>query len=363
MNNNYGLIMAGGIGSRFWPMSTPDHPKQFLDVLGIGKTLLQLTFSRLLQTVPENQLYILTNSNYFDLVRKQLPNLPEDNILCEPERKNTAPCLAYASAKIYSQNPKATLIVLPSDHLILNEKRFSELVVKAIEIAQSQKELVTLGISPSRPDTGYGYIEFDPKEVGKFGTATKVKQFREKPSLEIAQEFLKAGNFFWNAGIFIWEAETILAALKSYQPNLASLFVDDLSAYNSSNEKDFIREAFHVCEDISIDYAVLEHAQNISVVLSDFDWSDLGTWGSLNQHLAKDDHGNSVVGKHVYLFNSENCLVNVSKNKLVLLDGLRDYIVVESDNMFMVLKAENEQRLKEYLNTVMSSQFFINGKN
>jgi len=352
MNNNFGLIMAGGIGSRFWPLSTPEHPKQFLDVLGIGKSLLQLTFERLSRTVPSNQIFILTNLSYAELVRKQLPNLPVDNILCEPERKNTAPCLAYASAKIYAKNPNATLVVLPSDHLIINELRFSEILEVAIQVANTETELVTLGISPTRPDTGYGYIEFDPQDVGNFGKATKVREFREKPSLELAQSFLKAGNYFWNAGIFIWKAETILASLKEFQPKLSELFINDLSAYNTTNEIDFISTAFQKCEDISIDYAVLEHAKNVSVVLSDFDWSDLGTWGSLNDHLSKDNFGNAVVGKNVFLFNSENCLVNISPNKLVLLDGLKDYIVVESNNMFMVLKSENEQKLKEYLNAI-----------
>lgn len=363
MNNNYGLIMAGGIGSRFWPMSTPDHPKQFQDVLGVGKSLLQLTYERLLHTVPENQVFILTNSVYADMVKKQLPNIPEDNILCEPERKNTAPCLAYASAKIYANNPEAMLVVLPSDHLILNENRFSEILVNAMNVAKTESDLVTLGISPSRPDTGYGYIEFDETAKGRFGHATKVLQFREKPSLQNAELYLKAGNFFWNSGIFIWEAKTILESFKTFQPALAKLFMEDLTAYHSDREAEFVQKAFNVCEDISIDYAILEHAKNVSVVLADFDWSDLGTWGSLNDHLEKDSSGNAVIGKNVFLFDSKNCLINVSDNKLVLLDGLSDYIVVESDNMFMVLKSENEQKLKEYLKTVTVSEFLRHGKN
>jgi len=349
--------MAGGVGSRFWPMSTPEHPKQFLDVLGIGKSLLQLTFERLSRTVTKDQIFILTNTSYAQLVSHQLPDLPLENILCEPERKNTAPCLAYASAKIYAKNPSATLIVLPSDHLIVNEQRFAELIEKAIQTATAEKVLVTLGISPSRPDTGYGYIEFDEQDIGHFGKATKVRQFCEKPTLDVAETFLNAGNYFWNAGIFIWQAQTIITALEEFQPALAALFLDDLSVYNTQREQEFIRNAFRLCSDISIDYAVLEHAKNVSVVLSDFDWSDLGTWGSLNEHLPKDKLGNAVVGKNVFLFESENCLVNISPDKLVLLDGLKNYIIVESKNMFMVLKSENEQKLKEYLNTVQKLTF------
>ncbi|MBM3160124.1 MAG: mannose-1-phosphate guanylyltransferase [Bacteroidetes bacterium] len=363
MTNNYGLIMAGGIGSRFWPISTPEHPKQFLDILGVGKSLLQLTFERLSRTILREQIFILTNMRYAQQVSDQLPDLPVENILCEPERKNTAPSLAYASAKIYTKNPNATLVVLPSDHLILNEHRFAELLEKAIQVAKTEKLLVTLGISPSRPDTGYGYIKFDQQHIGHFGKATEVRQFCEKPSLEMAKSFLDAGNYFWNAGIFVWQAETILSALREFQPALAALFLDDLSAYNSIEEKEFIGNAFRLCSDISIDYAVLEHAKNVSVVLSDFDWSDLGTWGSLNEHLSKDRFGNAVVGKNVFLFESENCLVNISPNKLVLLDGLKDYIIIESNNVFMVLKSENEQKLKEYLNSVTQADFFRNGQN
>ena len=353
MNNNYGLIMAGGIGSRFWPMSTPDHPKQFLDILGIGKSLLQLTYQRLLDFIPEDQIIVLTNKSYQELVKKQLPNIHLENIICEPKRKNTAPCIAYASAKIYSKNPNATLVILPSDHLILNEKRFTEIILKGIEVAKENKDLVTLGIEPTRPDTGYGYIEFDYSMKGEFGKATKVLKFREKPNLETANEFLNSGNYFWNAGIFIWNAKTILEALQTFQPKLADIFIKGNAYYYTGQENDFVEKAFDQCEDISIDYAVLEHAENVSMVLSDFDWSDLGTWGSLKSHLQTDDFNNSIIGKSVFLFDSKNCLVNVSNDKLILLDGLNDYIVVESDNKFMVLKSENEQKLKDYLNSVL----------
>ncbi|MFZ9587597.1 MAG: mannose-1-phosphate guanylyltransferase [Crocinitomicaceae bacterium] len=347
--NNYGLIMAGGVGSRFWPMSTPQKPKQFLDVLGIGKSLLRLTFERMQKSVPTEHIYILTNTSYRELVKEQLPELSFEQILCEPMRKNTAPCIAYAAAKIYANNPNATLIISPSDHLIVNEQRFQEIISTAIGVANDQKHLVTLGIEPNRPDTGYGYIEFDLQSGVQKGQATEVIQFREKPNLETAKEFLAAHNFYWNAGIFVWRADVILDALHRFQPMLHEIFTSDVSAYGTTKEADFLYQAFDQCEDISIDFAVMEHAKNVSVVLADFDWSDLGTWGSLTEHLPKDSSENSIVGDHVFAFDSSNCLVNVPKDKLVLLDGLHDYIVVESDHMLMILKSSNEQQLKNYL--------------
>jgi mannose-1-phosphate guanylyltransferase len=351
-NNNYGLIMAGGVGSRFWPMSTPQNPKQFLDVLGIGKSLLRLTFERLQKTVPADQIYILTNTSYLELVLEQLPELKPDQVLCEPMRKNTAPCIAFAASKIYKDNSDATLIITPSDHLIVNETRFNEIISTAIDVANQKRHLVTLGIAPTRPDTGYGYIEFDNKANVSKGQATDVIQFREKPNLETAKAFVSAGNFYWNAGIFVWRADVILHALETFQPSLYQLFASDSSKYGTDEEESFIYDAFYRCEDISIDFAVMEHAKNVSVVLADFDWSDLGTWGSLTEHLNKDENTNSIIGNNVFAFNSENCLVNVPKNKLVLLDGLKDYIVVESDDMLMVLKSSNEQELKNYLKVI-----------
>ena len=353
--------MAGGVGSRFWPMSTPQKPKQFLDVLGIGKSLLRLTFERLQNTVPTDQIYILTNTSYLELVLEQLPELNASQVLCEPMRKNTAPCIAFAAAKIYKNNPEAILIISPSDHLIINETRFNEIINTAITVANQKKHLVTLGIAPTRPDTGYGYIEFDKSKNISKGEATDVIQFREKPNLQKAQEFLEAGNFYWNAGIFVWRADVILEALKKFQSKLFALFANDLSNYETEKETEFIYNAFNNCEDISIDFAVMEHAKNVSVVLSDFDWSDLGTWGSLTEHLKKDENTNSIIGNNVFAFNSENCLVNVPKNKLVLLDGLKDYIVVESEDMLMVLKSSNEQELKNYLKVIETERpdFFI----
>lgn len=347
MNDNYCIIMAGGIGSRFWPMSTSQKPKQFLDILGLGKSLLQMTFERLENIAPSSQIYIVTNVNYADLVQEQLPNISRDQILTEPMRKNTAPCIAYAASKIYDLNPNAVLTIAPSDHLIMKEIRFMEIVNTAIEQAKKDR-LVTLGIQPTRPDTGYGYIEFEAG-TAKGGEVKTVKQFREKPNLETAESFVAAGNFFWNSGIFIWKAKTVLDALQQFTPALYELFKADHGFYNTANEQQGVNAAFAACEDISIDYAVMEHAKNVDVVLADFDWSDLGTWGSLYGHINKDDHGNAVVGEHVYMVNSSNCLVNLPSNKLALIEGLHDHIIVESDNMLMILSTKDEQNLKKHL--------------
>lgn len=340
--------MAGGVGSRFWPMSTPENPKQFLDVLGIGKSLLRLTFERLNRFIPTENIFILTNSSYEQLVLDQLPELTASQVLCEPERKNTAPCIAYAAAKIHALDPNATLLISPADHLIINEKRFEEIIDVAWQTAQDG-QLVTLGIEPSRPDTGYGYIEFAKTETAVKGSACPVLQFREKPDLATAQSFLEAGTFYWNAGIFVWKSGVILAALEAHQNDIYQIFTQDQQAYGTARETEFLKAAFSACPDISIDFSVMEKATNVSVVLADFDWSDLGTWGSLTTHLQKDEQQNSLIGGQIYAFDSANCLVNVPSNKTVLLDGLQDYIVVESGDKLMVLRLSNEQKLKEYL--------------
>jgi mannose-1-phosphate guanylyltransferase len=352
--------MAGGVGSRFWPMSTPQKPKQFLDVLGTGKSLIQMTYERLLLIAPKENIYVLTNESYAGIVKEQLPELTYGQILTEPLRKNTAPCIAYAAAKIHDLNPKATMVISPADHLIVRENRFSEIIHLAINRANEEERLVTLGIQPSRPDTGYGYIEFSKDKNVAAGSVTPVIQFREKPDLETAESFLQGGNFYWNSGIFVWKTASVLNAFQQHEPELYRLFASDLADYNTPLEQAKVNLAFNTCKDISVDFAIMEHAKNIDVVLADFDWSDLGTWGSLNTHLNKDSNGNAVIGENVYLFGSKNCLVNVSNDKLVLLDGLKDYIVVESENMFMVLKAENEQELKNYLKSAEagSKDFF-----
>ncbi len=352
--------MAGGIGSRFWPMSTVQHPKQFLDVLGIGKSLLRMTFERLLHIAPAENIYIVTNANYFSLVKEQLPELSDGQILTEPERKNTAPCITYAAAKIHAINPNATLVVAPSDHLILKEDKFTEIVNTAISTANKEDRLVTLGIKPTRPDTGYGYIEFVEDGDILPGQVKDVKHFTEKPNRELAEIFLRSGNYYWNSGIFIWRAKTILSALEKFKPELFHLFTDESQKYNTSEEQAYVNASFAACEDISIDFAVMENAKNVDVVLSNFDWSDLGTWGSLYSHLEKDYNGNAVIGDNVHMINSENCIVNLPNNKLALIQGLENYIIVEADNMLMILNQHDEQNLKKYMTPMQetSPHFF-----
>lgn len=347
--------MAGGIGSRFWPMSTPNKPKQFLDVLGIGKSLLQMTFERLTKIAPETQIYIMTNEGYVDLVKEQLPDICTNQILTEPRRKNTAPCIAYAASKIKSINPDATLIVAPSDHLILKEDKFTEIVQIAIETANKNPRLVTLGIKPTRPDTGYGYIEFVSKGDILGGQVREVKNFTEKPDKEVAELFLKSGNYYWNSGIFVWKATTILNALEKFKPELRNLFSEEHGFYNTADEQASVNHCFEVCEDISIDFAVMENAKNVDVVLANFDWSDLGTWGSLYTHLEKDYNGNAVIGENVYMINSTNCIVNLPNSKLALIEGLDNHIIVESDNMLMILNKNDEQNLKKYMAPMQES--------
>lgn len=352
-NNTYSLIMAGGVGSRFWPMSTQHKPKQFLDVLGIGKSLLRLTFERLLDVSDATKIYILTNERYRDLVLSQLPELTSEQVICEPERKNTAPCIAFAAAKILKINPNATLVISPSDHLIINTNRFVSLINTAVSEA-NLGQLVTLGIQPSRPDTGYGYIEVEQGQHAA-GAVKQVNRFCEKPSLDVAKTFVDEGNYFWNSGIFIWRADVILDAMKKYAGGIYNIFCDSMDAYNTPIEEAFMRNAFAASADISIDFAVMEHASNVSVVISDFDWSDLGTWGSLIDHMDKDSNGNAVVGNNVHLFETSNCLIHLPKDKVALLDGIQDTIIVESEGMLMVLRKDKEQELKKYLQLIQDT--------
>ncbi len=351
--------MAGGIGSRFWPMSTPAKPKQFLDVLGMGKSLLQLTFERLTSIAPAENIYIVTNSDYVDLCAQQLPQMNRSQILAEPMRKNTAPAIAYAAAKIHALNPNAKMVVAPSDHLILKENLFADTINKAIENAENDK-LVTLGIQPTRPDTGYGYIEVDGSSKWAPGSTSNVEQFREKPDLATAESFLASGNFFWNSGIFIWKTETILKSLHDFQPELYDLFTKEMSKYNTDVEQAMVNQCFADCEDISIDFAVMEHAKNVDVVVATFDWSDLGTWGSLYTHMDQDENGNAVVGDNVTMIDSKNCIVNVPNDKLVMIQGLENQFIIEADGNLMILSQKDEQDLKKFLPKVKekSPKFF-----
>lgn len=350
--NSYCVIMAGGVGSRFWPMSVEEQPKQFLDVLGIGKTLIQLTYERLCSIIPKENVYVVTNERYVKLVQSQLPVLKPNQILTEPERKNTAPCITYAAAKIYALNPKANLIIAPSDHLILKEERFARIINTALDCAEKEERILTLGIKPNRPDTGYGYIQFHQEGDLVAGQIFKVKQFTEKPNREMAEIFLKSGDYYWNSGIFVWTAKTILKALEKFKPDLYELFCENTEVYNTPDEYEYVNRAFRKCEDISIDFAVMENAKNVSVVLADFDWNDLGTWGSLSDHLEKDVNGNSIKGQNTHVFNTYNCLINLPNDKLAIVQGLNNHIVVESDNRLLILNIKDEQNLKTYLKEI-----------
>lgn len=353
MKNHYAIIMAGGVGTRFWPMSTSSHPKQFLDILGTGRTLLQQTYDRLLRVCPNENIFVVTSSSYEELCSTQLPKLPKQNILCEPSRKNTAPCVAYASYKIHKINPKAITIVAPSDHLITKEDTFVKAINSCFAKAEKEDCLVTLGIKPTRPDTGYGYIQFiesDKKEKDK--RIYKVKTFTEKPDHDMAKFFMESGDFLWNSGIFIWSTESITKAMETHDPELANVFKEGWDDYNTKNEAAFIKKAYNTCKNISIDYSVMEKAKNVYVRSSIIGWSDLGTWGSLYTHLKHDDNKNAIVGKNVMQYDCNNCIVQVPKNKLVVLQGLEDYIVVESEDVLMICKKQDEQQIRNFVNDV-----------
>ncbi|HET6245595.1 MAG: mannose-1-phosphate guanylyltransferase [Bacteroidetes bacterium] len=352
MKNNYCVIMAGGIGSRFWPMSRTAHPKQFLDILGTGRTLLQQTYDRFLLLCPPENIYIVTNEDYTKLVKEQLPDLNQDQILSEPARKNTAPCAAYASYKIGSINPDAIIVIAPSDHLITKEETFVKAINSCILKAQEEDCLATLGIKPTRPDTGYGYIQFYETEWKYDKRLKKVKTFTEKPDHEMAKFFIESGDFLWNSGIFIWSFKSFVKALERHLPETAAVFKEGMDKYNTPAEKAFIVQAYAQCSSISIDYAIMEKADNVYVRSSAIGWSDLGTWGSLYANSKKDENRNAVVGNNVMLYESSNCIVNVPKNKLVVVQGLEDYIIVESDNILLICKKEDEQQIKTFVNEI-----------
>ncbi len=351
MNNNYALIMAGGIGSRFWPVSRSTYPKQFLDILGTGKSLIQNTYDRLARIVPKENIFILTNDLYFDLVKDQLPELSDNQIIGEPVMRNTAPCIAYGCYKINQINPDACIVVAPSDHLILDPEAFVTTINLALKATKENDCLVTLGIKPSRPDTGYGYIQYSEEQLSE--NLYKVKTFTEKPNLEIAQSFLSSGDFLWNAGIFVWSVKSILAAFNQYLPDMSEIFKEGENVYNTSAEKEFIQSGFQRCPNISIDYGIMEKAQNVYVMPSEFGWSDLGTWSSIYELADKDYVGNAVINpQKVIMYDSSNCMVNVPKDKLVILQGLHDFIVVESNNTLMICPKDREQEVKKVVSDV-----------
>jgi mannose-1-phosphate guanylyltransferase len=340
--------MAGGIGSRFWPMSTTASPKQFHDVLGMGKTLIQQTAERFEGICPKENIYVVTNEQYKDIVKEQLPFLSAHQILSEPHRKNTAPCVAYASYKIKAKNPNATLVIAPADHVVFKEEEFKNTINIAIEKANSENCLVTLGIKPSRPDTGYGYIQF-VNDNNKNSSVKKVKTFTEKPEKDLAKQFIKSGDFYWNSGIFIWSIKSIIENFELHLPEEAKLFEEGMNLYFTEEEEKYIKSVYPQAKNISIDYGIMEKAKNVYVVLSDFGWSDLGTWGSLYTHIEHDEHKNAIVGKNVRVYDSEKNMIKVPDNKLVVIHGLEGYIVVESNNTLLICKKEDEQKIKDFV--------------
>jgi mannose-1-phosphate guanylyltransferase len=344
MNKNYyAIIMAGGVGSRFWPVSTTEFPKQFHDMLGSGDTLIQKTFSRLSKIIPAENILILTNEKYNDLVLKQLPTVKQEQVLLEPAMRNTAPCILYASLKIKKQNPNAVMVVAPSDHWIEDEKAFCDNLQQCFDFCANENALMTLGIQPTFPNTGFGYIEFDKSDANPI---KKVSQFREKPDYETAKSFLDSGNFLWNGGIFIWSVKSILEAFEKFQPQMNALFQEGFESYNTTTEAYFINQNYAKSENVSIDYAILEKSKNVFVLPATFDWNDLGTWGSLHEKLDKDENNNAVVNATVLLNNSSSNIISTSKEKLVIIDGLEDFIIVDKDNVLLIYPKSKEQEIK-----------------
>jgi len=336
--------MAGGVGTRFWPFSRISNPKQFHDVLGTGRTLLQQTADRFEEVCPQENIYVVTSEDYVDLVLEQLPFLRKEQVLAEPIRRNTAPCVAYASYKIAKRNPDANIVVAPADHIILKEKAFESKILTALEASAKDDVLVTLGISPTRPDTGYGYIQYTQNE----GEVKKVKSFREKPNLVVAQEFLASGEYVWNAGIFIWTAKSICQAFQKHSPRLHEIFEAGNNAYFTANEEHFVHNAYQSCESISIDYAIMEKSDNVYVVLGDIGWSDLGTWKSLYEVSEKDELGNVIDG-NTMLYDVKDSIIKTPQGKLVVIKGLDNFIVAEYDNVLMICPKDQEQKVKDFV--------------
>ncbi|HYG03338.1 MAG TPA: mannose-1-phosphate guanylyltransferase [Chryseosolibacter sp.] len=352
MNKNlYVVLMAGGVGVRFWPYSRNSKPKQFLDVLGTGKSLIQSTLERFLPVCPVENIYVVTHEEHAALVREQLPQLSDDQILTEPMRKNTAPCIAYASYKIHQKNKDAVIVVTPSDHLILKENEFLEIVEKAVDQAKAQDKLITIGIKPTRPETGYGYIQFHTEK----SFVKKVKTFTEKPELTLAKKFLESGDFVWNAGIFIWGAQAIVNAIQEHMPEMAEVFEDIRNKLGTNEEKASIRAAYPQCKNISIDYGIMEKATNVYVCLGDFSWSDLGSWASIHEISSKDTN-NNVVSANALTYESRNCIIKGSPDRLIVAQGLNGYLIGEFGNVFIVCEKDKEEQFRRFVNDVKSTE-------
>ena len=347
--NNHLVIMAGGVGSRFWPMSTVEKPKQFIDVLGVGKSLLQLTVERFGDICKAENMWVVTNKAYVNLVKEQLPELPDGNILCEPCRRNTAPCIAYVSWKIKSKDPKANIVVTPSDHIVTNTEEFRRVIKSCLDFTMDSDAIVTLGMKPTRPETGYGYIQADLTSSSlRNKEIFRVYSFREKPDLDTAKQYISKNNYFWNAGIFIWNVSTIVNAFRVYQPAISKVFEGMLPIYGTDKEQLMIDEKFPECKSISVDYAIMEKAEEIFVCPADFGWSDLGTWGSLLVNTKKDLYGNSCIGNEIDVFETSNCIIHTTQEKKVIVQGLEGYIVAENDDTLLICRLTEEQRIKQF---------------
>ncbi|MBR4365411.1 MAG: mannose-1-phosphate guanylyltransferase [Bacteroidaceae bacterium] len=346
-NNVHVVIMAGGVGSRFWPMSTVDTPKQFIDILGCGRTFIQMTYDRFKDLCQPENVWVVTSANYAQVVREQLPELPVENILLEPCRRNTAPCIAYVSWRIKSKNPNANIVVAPSDHIILNTQHFQKVVTSALDFTENSDTIVTLGMKPNRPETGYGYIQADlsyssPRNKNIF----RVDQFKEKPDLETAKRYIKSDNFFWNSGLFIWNVNTIVNAFRVYQPVLSRTFESLLPYYGTDKEQELINEVYPKCENISVDYAILEKADEIFVYPADFGWSDVGTWSALHKLSPCDEANNALIGTNINVYESRNCIIHTTGERKVVVQGLDGYIIAEHEDTLLVCKLSEEQRIK-----------------
>ncbi|MAM05665.1 MAG: mannose-1-phosphate guanylyltransferase [Flavobacteriales bacterium] len=348
--NDFAIIMAGGIGSRFWPISKKNTPKQFLDILGTGETLIQQTFRRLKKIVPVENIFIVTNEMYKQLCLDQINCLKKDNILLEPVMRNTAPCIAYASFKLQKINPNANMIIAASDHIITNEEKYINISKKCLDISREKNVLLTLGINPSRPDTGYGYIQYESNELEIDANLKKVKTFTEKPNQELALSFIDSGDFLWNSGMFIWSAKSITLAFRKYLRDIYDIFEEGKEFYQTKNEQEYINRVFPGCKNISIDYAIMEKADNVYVFPSEFGWSDLGTWGSVSTHIESDKDNNSVIGNNIIFNDSVNNIVKADKKKLVVLQGLDGYIIIDTKEVLMICKTDDEQKIKDIVN-------------
>ena len=347
--HNHLVIMAGGVGSRFWPMSTPERPKQFIDVLGVGRTFIQQTVDRFKGVVDAENVWVVTSQKYANLVREQLPEIPASHVLLEPCRRNTAPCIAYAAWRIKAQDPKANMVVAPSDHIVMDGEEFKRVITSALAFTQTSDAIVTLGMKPTRPETGYGYIQADLSSPSLRNTGVfRVDSFKEKPDLATAKLYIRHDEYFWNSGIFVWNVNSIVNALRIYAPEISVIFERLLPVYGTAEEQQCIDDEFPKCTNISIDYAILEKADEIFVMPANFGWSDVGTWGSLITLAEKDAQGNAVVGQNVSLYETSGCMVHTTEERRVVIQGLKNCIVAEKDNTLLICQLSEEQRIKEF---------------